>query len=151
MSEFDRDAARVWSALDDDGTFDDIKSAIDSGVDLSEKLPEGKYEVKLTKLEPGISKNNNPMIVCWMQVVAGQHKDKHLFYYLVISKSFQMKNALDFLNSLIENYTIELTTMSDLYEEVNKLFQYSKDKTYHINLTYKKEFPNVEILGIFKS
>src|SRR5690606_32566074 len=67
--------------------------------DFSE-VPHGKYEVSIEKLELGESKNGNPMMVCWMQILDSEYKGSYIFYNQVLHVGFGVHKANEFLRSL---------------------------------------------------
>ncbi|CQR75089.1 hypothetical protein SOV_35920 [Sporomusa ovata DSM 2662] len=103
--------ANVWEKwnkkIDTAGLKDDVKKAAENKQDFKD-VPKGKYEVKLTKLElKATKKTDDPMLSCWMKVLAGQYKGQHIFYNQMLTTGFGIHNANEFLRSLESGVEIE--------------------------------------------
>lgn len=102
--------ANIWDefdeAIDTEGLQEDIEKAAEGGGDYAE-VPEGDYEVEITKLELGKSKKDKPMLVVWMKIVSGDYKGQLLFYYQTIDQGFGLHNANLFMRSLDTGLEIE--------------------------------------------
>ena len=71
-------------------------------------VPKGKYEVKITKLELKASKkSDDPMLACWMKIIAGECKGQNIFYYQMLTTGFGIHTANGFLKSLDSGVDIE--------------------------------------------
>lgn len=96
--------ANIWEKwdkkIDATGLKDDVKKAAENKHDFKE-VPKGKYEVKVTKLELKASKkSDDPMLACWMKVIAREYKGQHIFYYQMLTTGFGIHAANEFLRSL---------------------------------------------------
>lgn len=106
------------SKVDLKGLQEDIKSAKENtGNKEYEKVPYGKYEVKITKLELRESKKGDPMVSCWFEILEGKYKKSKLFMNQVITQGFQIHNVNEFLRSLKTDVEIEFVD----YKQYNDL------------------------------
>lgn len=147
--------ANVWDkfdkAIDTEGLAKDVREASQNGANFKE-VPHGKYEVKIEKLELVESKAGDPMVSCWMKVLAGDFKGSLIFMNQVITKGFQIHIANEFLRSLDSGNDIEFKTYSqygqllmDIHEAVDGALEYS--------LKYgegKKGFSTYEITDVYE-
>ncbi|MBP2654230.1 MAG: hypothetical protein H6Q73_1799 [Firmicutes bacterium] len=102
--------ANIWEKwdkkIDIAGLKDDVKKAAENKPDYKD-VPKGKYEVKITKLELRASKKSDePMLACWMKIIAGQYKGQYVFYYQMLTTGFGIHAANGFLRSLDSNVDI---------------------------------------------
>jgi hypothetical protein len=78
----------------------DVQKAAENKQEFKD-VPKAKYEVKITKLELRASKKSDePMLACWMKIIAGQYKGQYIFYYQMLTTGFGIHAANDFLRSL---------------------------------------------------
>ena len=96
--------ANIWEKwdkkIDTDGLKDDVKKAAENKQEFKD-VPKGKYEVKITKLELKASKkSDDPMLACWMKIIAEQYRGQYIFYYQMLTTGFGIHTANDFLRSL---------------------------------------------------
>jgi hypothetical protein len=78
---------------------EDAKQAAENNQEFRE-VPNGKYEVKIQKLELAESKAGKPMLSCWMKILDGDYKGSLIFYNQVLNVGFGIHNANEFLRSL---------------------------------------------------
>lgn len=107
-----------------------------------ERVPHGKYEVKLSKIEIVECKSEKhkgePMIKASFKIIAGEKKGKLIFMNQLIVLPFQIHLMNQFLKSLDTGLDVEFTTYSkyayllkDIEEECEKLefvLDYSENK-----------------------
>ncbi|MBP2655619.1 MAG: hypothetical protein H6Q73_3188 [Firmicutes bacterium] len=94
----------IWekwdTRIDTAGLKSDVQKAAENKLDFKD-VPKGKYEVKITKLELKASKKSDePMLACWMKIIAGQYKGQYIFYYQMLTTGFGIHAANEFLRSL---------------------------------------------------
>lgn len=113
------------------GLKEDLKDVASGDANYRE-VPLGKYEVKITKLELVESKNNKPMLSCWMKILAGDYKNSILFYNQVLSTAFGIHNANEFLRSLDSGKEVEFQSFSqycnlilDVHEAIDGVNEYA--------------------------
>jgi len=147
--------ANIWEKfdreIDIEGLQKDVQEAAKNSANFRE-VPHGEYEVKIEKLELVESKAGDPMVTCWMKVLAGEYKGSLIFMNQVITKGFQIHIMNEFLHSLDSGYDVEFRSYSqygqllmDIHEaidgELEYLLKYSEGK---------KGFSNYEIVDVFE-
>lgn len=145
----------VWDkfdkAIDVDGLQKDVQEAAENGLSFKE-VPHGQYEVRIDKLELVESKAGDPMVSCWMKVLAGDFKGSLIFMNQVITRGFQIHIANEFLRSLESGSDVEFKTYSqygqllmDIHEAIDRKLEYA--------LKYsegKKGFSTYEITDVYE-
>lgn len=137
----------VWSKFNDmfdmEALAKDIEEVEKNGGNY-EDVPPGVYEVAINKLEATVSKKGDPMVTCWMKVVAGEHSNRMIFMNQVVTKDFQFGIVNDFLRSLVSecdnapdihfgNYK-NISEYADMIMEVGELI----DNRFEYKLEYGK-------------
>lgn len=143
----------MFSNIDIEGLKNDVKE-IEKNPDQAgeyKDLPDGKYIVKIEKLELIASKKGLPMVTCWMKVIEGEDSGSMLFYNQVIHAAFGLHKANEFLKAL--GSTLDITFESfdqynnlilDIYETVTENYEYQVECT-----TNKKGFKVYEVLEVY--
>ena len=124
-----------WDAMVDvAGLQKDVAEAASNGGGSYVKVPHGKYEVKIEKLELAESKSQKPMVSVWFRVLDGEHKDGLIFYHQVITQGFQIHIMNQFLRELQDDVFVEFTSYSqyanllmDVFERIDGNFEYVLD------------------------
>ena len=108
-----------------------------------EEVPTGTYEVKIEKLELGITKTSGkPMVKVWFKILEGSHKGSLIFMNQVVEQAFQVHIVKEFLKSLDTGLAIEFV---DMHEVINaEKLEYGLE--YGIN---DKEFNTFKITQVF--
>jgi hypothetical protein len=140
-------------AIDTEGLQKDVQEASENNQSFKE-VTHGTYEVKIEKLELVESKAGDPMVSCWMKILAGDFKNSMIFMNQVITKGFQIHIANEFLRSLDSGIEVEFKTYSqygsllmDIHEAVDGQLEYSLEygagkkgfSTYVIKEVYEVE------------
>lgn len=60
-------------------------------------------EVAINKLELTKSKKGDPMVTCWMKIVAGEYTNSLIFMNQVVTQGFQIHIVNEFLRALVEH------------------------------------------------
>ena len=108
------------------------KDIADSANNDFKEVPNGTYEVAITKLELTESKKGNPMLSCWMKVVSdGEYKGSLIFMNQVVTSGYQIHICDEFLRSLgtdvdvtFESYSQYADTILDIFEKIDGNFEY---------------------------
>lgn len=113
--------ANIWEKwdkkIDAAGLKDDVKKASENKQEFKD-VPKGKYEVKVAKLELKSSKKtDDPMLSCWMKVIAGEYKGQHIFYNQMLTTGFGIHNANGFLRSMESGVEIKF----DSFKQYNDM------------------------------
>ncbi|SDF77798.1 DUF669 domain-containing protein [Sporomusa acidovorans] len=125
------DFSKFDKAIDIDGLKQDVAEAAENGGTRRE-VPHGTYEVKIEKLELTESKKHDPMVSCWMRIVAGEYEKCMLFMNQVVTQGFQIHLANEFLRSLDSGIEVEFQSYSqynqllmDIAEEIDGQLEYA--------------------------
>lgn len=143
--------AKFDKTIDVKGLKEDAKAAAENTVDFKE-VPEGTYEVAVTKLEAAVSKSNRPMVSCWMTILEGEYKGQLIFYNQVIDIGFGLHNANEFLRSLDSGLDVKFESMGQ-YEELLLDIHEAIDGTLEYALKYGKNskgYNTYEITDVFE-
>ena len=108
------------------------KDIADSANNDFKEVPNGTYEVAITKLELTESKKGNPMLSCWMKVVSdGEYKGSLIFMNQVVTSGYQIHICDEFLRSLgtdvdvtFESYSQYADMILDTFEKIDGNFEY---------------------------
>lgn len=147
--------ANLWDkfdkSIDTEGLQKDVQEAQENNQSFKD-VPHGQYEVKIEKLELVESKAGDPMVSCWMKVLAGEFKGSMIFMNQVITRGFQIHIANEFLRSLGSEYKVEFKTYSqygsllmDILEEIDGVLEYGLNYS-----AGKKGFSTYEITDIYE-
>lgn len=116
--------------VDVEGLKQDAKDAAENKMEFKE-VPEGKYEVKIDKMELKQSKTGRPMLTVWMKILEGEYKGQLIFYNQVVDVGFGLHNANEFLRSLdsgldvtFENFRQYGNLIMDIHEAIDGKLEY---------------------------
>lgn len=122
--------AKFDQTVDTEGLKEDVKEVAENKVDFKE-IPEGKYEVKIDKMELTESKKGRPMLTVWMKILEGEYKGQLIFYNQVVDMGFGLHNANEFLRSLdsgldvtFENFRQYGNLIMDIHEAIDGVLEY---------------------------
>lgn len=112
--------ANLWEkfdkTIDTEGLKKDVESAADGNMDFKE-VPEGQYEVKITKMELVESKKGSPMLSIWFKILAGDYEGSLIFYNQVLSTGFGLHNA----NEMMRSFETDLEIKFESFKQYNDL------------------------------
>ena len=114
------------SAFDDD--FDSIDAP---GYD---EVPDGKYQVRISKVRLENSQKGDPMIKWDLVVISGAQASRHIFKNSVITPA-----ALPFVKGDLKTLELELAKFSDLAGRLEELL----DVTLEVTKRTRGEYTNV--------
>ena len=116
--------------VDVEGLKQDAKDAAENKMEFKE-VPEGRYEVKIDKMELTESKKGRPMLTVWMKILEGEYKGQLIFYNQVVDIGFGLHNANEFLRSLdsgldvtFENFNQYGNLIMDIHEAIDGVLEY---------------------------
>jgi hypothetical protein len=145
----------IWEKFDKqvdvEGLKKDAQAAAENKIEFKE-VPEGKYEVKIDKMELKESKNGRPMVSFWMKILEGDYKGQLLFWNQVIDIGFGLHKVNEFLRSLdsgldvtFDNFAQYNDLIMDIHEEIDGKLEYGirYSKT-------SKGFDEYEITDVFE-
>lgn len=117
------------------------------------EVPCDSYDVKIEKLELGVSKKNNPMLTAWFKILAGEYKGSLIFMNQVIIEPFQIHIANEFLRSLDSGLDVNFVDFKqynnlimDISEAINEKLEYCLDYS-----ETKKGFKSYKIKEVYES
>lgn len=148
MSIFDK----FKNGIDQDAINEAINEAKENGGGFKE-VPAGTYEAKVEKIELKETKKGHDMISIWFTILDGEYKGSKLFQNQVINETWQLGQALIFIQSLgTDVECVELKSddafkdyLDDVYDEIE-----DKGLEYEVNYSInKKGYSNIEITEIF--
>jgi hypothetical protein len=139
--------------VDTNGLKEDISNA-KSGGGEREEVPFGDYEVKVVKMELKESKNGDPMVSIWFEIVAGEHKGRYLFYnkVLLVNKPVTFHFMHEFLRDMAVETPVEFIEWEQYDNMYKAIFEEIRDtKTYHINYGAgsNPKFTEIKIVEVF--
>lgn len=150
MSNFD--FSKFDKNVNLEGLKNDIKAVEENGGNGDfDEVPLGTYEVKITKLELKASKKGDPMVTCWMKILAGDHKGQLLFMNQVITRDFQFHIVNKFLRSLASGIDVQF----DSYNQYGHLLMDIAEaidgkKEYAVVYGENKGFSTFEITEVYE-
>lgn len=143
------DFSKFDKKFDLDGLKEDIRGA---GTNEFEKTPHGVYEVSLTKMELGESKKGDPMAIIWYNIVAGEHKNKKIFQYQLVTGGFQIKLLLDLLKDMkvLPPEDVDFYSFSQLNDLLLDIFEkvQQENLTFQLNYQANSKNPNFDTFKI---
>ncbi len=116
---------------------------------MLKKVPEGKYEVKIEKLELVESKKGDPMVSCWFKILGGKYKGNRIFMNQVVTQGFQIHIVNEFLRSLDTEIAIDF---SGYHQYSNMLMDAAEEASqfvYVLDYGKNKGFPTFKITDVF--
>lgn len=131
-------AGNIWDEfdknIDTEGLVKDVEEAAENGG--RREVPHDTYEVEVTKLElVKAKKSGDPMVTCWMKIVAGEYKNSMIFMNQVVTQGFQIHIANEFMRALVAEMAdpIDITfktysqygnMIMDVMEAIDNNFEY---------------------------
>lgn len=145
----------IWTKFDQnvdvEGLKKDVKEVEKNKIEFKE-VPEGHYEVKISKIELTQSKTGRPMVSFWMQILEGPYKGQYIFWNQVVDIGFGLHKVNEFLRSLdsglevqFENFTQYGNLLMDIHEAIDGKLEYG--------LKYSKNnkgYDEFEITDVFE-
>ena len=145
----------VWAkfdqVVDTEGLKKDVKEVAENKIDYKE-VPEGRYEVKIHKMELKQSKTGRPMVTFWFKILEGEYNNQYIFWNQVVDMGFGLHKVNEFLRSLdsglevqFENFTQYGQLLMDIHEAIDGRLEYG--------LKYSKNskgYDEFEITDVFE-
>lgn len=111
---------------------DELSKEVASASGERVDVPAGTYEVKITKLELGESRNHQPMAKVWFKVLTGDYAGQLIFMNQVLTSAFAIKKFNDFLASLhstvpvvFEDYIQYSELLDAIYKDIDMIHEYA--------------------------
>ena len=145
----------VWAKFDQmvdtEGLKKDVREVAENKIDYKE-VPEGRYEVKIEKIELRQSKTGRPMVTFWFKILEGEYENQYIFWNQVVDMGFGLHKVNEFLRSLdsglevqFENFTQYGNLLMDIHEAIDGRLEYG--------LKYSKNskgYDEFEITDVFE-
>ena len=87
--------AKFDQMVDTEGLKKDVKEVAENKIDYKE-VPEGRYEVKIEKMELRESKTGRPMTTIWFKILEGEYKNQYIFWNQVVDMGFGLHKVNEF-------------------------------------------------------
>lgn len=143
--------AKFDQMVDTEGLKKDVKEVAENKIEFKE-VPEGHYEVKISKIELTQSKTGRPMVTFWFKILEGEYKNQYIFWNQVVDMGFGLHKVNEFLRSLnsglevqFENFTQYGNLLMDIHEAIDGRLEYG--------LKYSKNskgYDEFEITDVFE-
>ncbi len=148
-------STNIWEKFDKTvdvkGLKKDARDVAENKIEYKD-VPEGTYEVKISKIELTQSKTGRPMVSFWMQILEGPYKGQYIFWNQVVDIGFGLHKVNEFLRSLdsglevqFENFTQYGNLLMDIHEAIDGKLEYG--------LKYSKNnkgYDEFEITDVFE-
>ena len=118
------------SQFDIEGLKSDEANAGKSG-DFVE-VPNGDYEVTITKLELGESKKGLPKLKCWFKIIAGDFQGQLIFMNQNVTSGYTLHVANDFLNTLESGINAEFEDFVQYADMIESVFHAIEGEEYQL-------------------
>jgi len=126
--------SNIWEKFDKqvdvEGLKKDAQEAAENKMEFKE-IPEGKYEVSITKIELKESSTKRPMVTFWMKILEGPYKGQLIFWNQVVDIGFGLHKVNEFLRSLdsgidigFENFKQYNELLMDVHEAIDGVLEY---------------------------
>lgn len=114
------------SMFDLAGLKSDIESAASNDGDFVE-VPDGNYEVKVTKLELGQTGEKSktpgmPMLKVWFTVLAGDYKNQHIFMNQMLTTGFGIHKANQLITDLESGVPVTFEDFDQYHNMLEQVF-----------------------------
>jgi hypothetical protein len=118
------------------GLKTDIESAAsNTGGDFVE-VPDGSYEVKVSKIELGESKKTQmPMMKVWFDILAGDFKGQKIFCNQMLTSGFSIHKANELLTALESGVPVSFENFEQYADVMKQVFN-AIDGTGEYELAY---------------
>lgn len=143
--------AKFDQMVDTEGLKKDVREVAENKIEFKE-VPEGHYEVKISKIELTQSKTGRPMVTFWFKILQGEYNNQYIFWNQVVDMGFGLHKVNEFLKSLdsglevqFENFTQYGQLLMDIHEAIDGRLEYG--------LKYSKNskgYDEFEITDVFE-
>lgn len=113
-------------------SFDDDYAGVEAP--SYEEVPDGKYQVRVQRVEMGASQKGDPMLKWDLVVISGPQAERHIFKNSVITHA-----SLPFVKGDLQTLGLELPKFSELPNHLDQLL----DQTLEVTKRTKGEYTNV--------
>lgn len=143
-----------WNkTIDIGGLHKDLEEASKNTGGNYVDVPVGTYEVKLIKGEVSPTKNDDPKVSLWFEVLAGEYEGQKIFFNQVITQGFQIHIVDEFLKSMDSGVDVQFVDYAqyndmimDVVEACNGKLEFALE--YGVNNKGYKTFKITEIFEV---
>lgn len=152
----------IWDNFDEiinvESLKEEVKNVEKNNVNTGEfvEVPHDKYEVRIDKMFPNVSKKGDPMLTIWFTIINhDEFEGQKIFYNQPLKNSWGIHFANELMRSMGTNIEIEFTNMSSYANIIEEVFKYIQDNKLEYALDYREnkknpKFNEYEILEVFK-
>lgn len=141
--------AKFDQAYDVVGLKEDIEKAAENQRDYDE-VPDGDYEVAITKMELRESKTHKPMLTTWFKILEGTYKGQLIFMYQLVDEAFKIHIANEFLRGLGTGLNVEFNSFVQYDALIKEAFEATKNYEYALEYTHNsKGYAEYKITDVF--
>lgn len=140
--------AKFNEMVDVEGLKKDIEAAANNTGDFVE-VPKGEYEVKIAKIELGVTGENSknpgmPKASVWFEILAGDYKGQKIFMTQVLTSGFGIHKMNELLNSLETGIPVVFENFEQYNDLFNQIFNEVDGKAeYQLSYTENNKGFNV--------
>lgn len=148
MSVFDKFAKNV----DLEGLKKDVAEALENDGGSFEDIPDGRYEMRVEKMEAALTKEDKPKLMACFKVIAGEQKGRLAFVHIGLVHPFTIKKAIELMKGMdtgvdisFEDYAQFEQLIADVAAAVEEQgLEFEVEKS-----TNEKDFVDYKILSVF--
>ena len=96
MSVFDKFA----KIADVEGLKKDVAEALENDGGSFEDIPDGRYEMRVEKMEAALTKEYKPKLMVCFKVIAGEQKGRLAFVHIGLAHPFTIKKAIELMKGM---------------------------------------------------
>lgn len=147
----------LWDKFDEEFDVERIKAdVVDAKENGSgrqrEKVPYGKYRVKIERMDIVTTKKKppRPMLTAWLRIVEGEHKNNILYLNQLIDEAWKINQSCRFLQSLTNDVEIQFKNHGYFHSLVLTLHEFI-DGNHEYDVVYGQTntgFPTYDIVKI---
>lgn len=155
--------ANIWESFDNiidvEGLKEEVKKAENSSGGNKEfvEVPHGKYEVKIDKMFPNVSKKGDPMLTIWFTIINNdEYEGQKIFYNQLLKNSWGIHFANELLRSMDTGVNVGFEGMSAYAQMIEEIFEAIQNEGLEYALDYREnkknpKFHEYEIVQVFRS
>ena len=153
--------ANIWESFDNiidvEGLKEEVKKAENSSGGEFVEVPHGKYEVKIEKMFPNVSKKGDPMLTIWFTIINNdEYEGQRIFYNQLLKNSWGIHFANELLRSMDTGVNVGFEGMSAYAQMIEEIFEAIQNEGLEYALDYREnkknpKFHEYEIVQVFRS
>jgi hypothetical protein len=92
--------AKFAKNVDLDGLKKDVAEALENDGGSFEDIPDGRYEMRVEKMEAALTKEDKPKLMVCFKVIAGDQKGRLAFVHIGLAHPFTIKKAIELMRAM---------------------------------------------------